>query len=112
MSPFDRPWHALSSAQCKGGRTMAQETYSTLLFDVKGNVAHITLNRPEVYNALSADMARELADVIGRCRDDSSVRAVVLTGAGRAFCGGGDLRGFYAAQQDPEGVGASVRNVL
>ncbi len=91
---------------------MAQDTYSTLLFEVAGNVAHITLNRPEVYNALSADMARELAEVIGRCQEDADVRAVVLTGAGKAFCGGGDLRGFHAAQREPGGAGAGVRSVL
>lgn len=91
---------------------MADDSYTTLRFEVRGNVARITLNRPEVYNALNAAMASELAEVVGHCRQNSTVRAVVLTGAGKAFCGGGDLRGFYAAHSGPNGAGANVREVL
>lgn len=73
--------------------------YDTLLFDVAGGVARITLNRPEAANALNLQMARELADVTLRCDEDRGVRAVLLSGTGRMFCAGGDLKSF-AAQGD------------
>ena len=66
-------------------------TYEAILLDVKDGVATVTLNRPERMNAWNAQMAAELTDVMGVCNEDDSVRAVVLTGAGRAFCAGADL---------------------
>ncbi|MEM1434468.1 MAG: enoyl-CoA hydratase-related protein [Pseudomonadota bacterium] len=60
-------------------------------------VVTITLNRPEVGNALSPVMARELSDVAIACDDDPAVAAVVLTGAGKLFCAGGDLSVMAAA---------------
>lgn len=65
--------------------------YETLLYEVSDGVATVTLNRPEVLNAFSTPMQRELAAVVLRLADDDAVRAVVLTGAGRAFCAGGDI---------------------
>lgn len=73
--------------------------YSTLLYEVKDHVARITLNRPDAANALDAEMGRELMKVAIRASEDRSVRAVILTGAGRMFCGGGDLKHF-ATQED------------
>jgi len=70
--------------------------YATLRFEVRGTIAHLTLNRPEAANAMNAEMVRELEDCIARCEDDPAVRAVLLTGAGKAFCAGGDLKGFAA----------------
>lgn len=74
--------------------------YETLLYDLTDGVATVTLNRPEVLNAFSTPMQRELAAVIARLADDSAVRAVVLTGAGRAFCAGGDI-GEMEGAADP-----------
>ena len=54
-------------------------------------IATITLNRPERLNALTFEVYRELTDMFADLRDESSVRVVVLTGAGRAFCSGGDV---------------------
>lgn len=65
--------------------------YETLLFDVKDRVATITLNRPDRMNAWNGRMAAELSDTMHECNDRDDVRAVVLTGAGRAFCAGADL---------------------
>lgn len=70
--------------------------YSTLGFEIVNRVARITLNRPDAANSLNAEMARELAHAAIRCSEDRAVRAVILTGAGRMFSGGGDLKSFAA----------------
>ncbi|MGZ5364710.1 MAG: enoyl-CoA hydratase-related protein, partial [Mycobacterium sp.] len=59
----------------------------------KGSALHILLNRPEKLNAVDTPMLNELAAAFGEAAQDDSVRAVLLTGAGRAFCSGGDLTG-------------------
>ena len=61
------------------------------LFDLKDGVATITLNRPERMNAWTAQMGAEINGHLVRCDEDDEVRAVVVTGAGRAFCAGADL---------------------
>src|SRR4051812_40803283 len=71
----------------------------TLLYEVKDHVARITLNRPDAANALDMEMARDLMHVSIRASEDPAVRAVILTGAGKMFSGGGDLKSF-AAQGD------------
>ena len=68
-------------------------SYETLLYEVDQGVATITLNRPAVLNAISPQMIEELQAVLDTIRDDAPVRAVVLTGAGRGFCAGADLKG-------------------
>lgn len=68
--------------------------YQTLLLEVKDQVATITLNRPDAYNAVNDAMAEELHLAILDCDEDPGVRAVVLTGAGKAFCAGGDVKNF------------------
>ena len=73
--------------------------FHNLLFEVRDHVAHLTLNRPEAANAINLELARELEQAALICDQDSAVRAIVLTGAGRLFCGGGDLKSFAA--QDP-----------
>jgi 2-(1,2-epoxy-1,2-dihydrophenyl)acetyl-CoA isomerase len=65
--------------------------FETLQWELADGVATLTLNRPQALNAFSAQMQRELAAVIALIADDSAVRAVILTGAGRAFCAGGDI---------------------
>lgn len=64
----------------------------SVLYEVDEAVATITLNRPEARNALTAEMKNGLTEALRRCGSDPAVRAVVLTGAGRAFCAGQDLR--------------------
>lgn len=64
-----------------------------LLYERKGAVAWLTINRPQVRNALNTALMLELHDAITRAESDAEVRAIVLTGAGdRAFCAGGDLQ--------------------
>jgi len=74
------------------------ESLTTLLFKVSEHVAYITLNRPAMANAVSLELAEELEEVARECDESSSVRAVLLTGAGRIFCGGGDLKSFAAQE--------------
>jgi 2-(1,2-epoxy-1,2-dihydrophenyl)acetyl-CoA isomerase len=69
-------------------------TYEQLLYEVNDGIATITLNRPEAYNALNDQLARELHDAVIVSSEDEAVRVVVLTGSGRAFCAGGDVKSF------------------
>ena len=70
--------------------------FETIVFEKQDGVATITLNRPERMNAVSDRMKVELSEAIADVESDDSVRVLVLTGAGRAFCAGGDLgRDFY-----------------
>jgi enoyl-CoA hydratase/carnithine racemase len=72
-------------------------TDSLILFDVDDHgVATITLNRPEKYNAFTKDMIVRWADILEQCEEDPKVKVVILTGAGKAFCTGGDIN----AQKD------------
>ncbi len=69
-------------------------SYETLLVDVKDGVASLTLNRPEVRNALNATLIRELEQALAMLEADPEARVIVLDGAGdKAFCAGADLRG-------------------
>jgi 2-(1,2-epoxy-1,2-dihydrophenyl)acetyl-CoA isomerase len=67
------------------------EAQAAVLCDVDGGVATITLNRPRALNAWTPDMGRELLATLRRAGGDSEVRAVLVTGAGRAFCAGADV---------------------
>lgn len=71
--------------------------YESLLWSEEGGVATITLNRPEKLNAMSWVMFNEIREVFRRAGREDSVRCVVLTGAGKAFCSGADLT-------DPENI--------
>jgi 2-(1,2-epoxy-1,2-dihydrophenyl)acetyl-CoA isomerase len=70
--------------------------YTTLLFDVRDNVAHITLNRPEAANSINEEMGKDLMHAALRCDEDPEIRAVLISGAGKIFSGGGDLKAFSA----------------
>jgi 2-(1,2-epoxy-1,2-dihydrophenyl)acetyl-CoA isomerase len=63
-------------------------------------IATLTMNRPEARNALTAEMQAGLFEAIPRLAADRKVRVIVLTGAGRAFCAGGDVKGFAARNAD------------
>jgi 2-(1,2-epoxy-1,2-dihydrophenyl)acetyl-CoA isomerase len=72
--------------------------FQDILLKKEDGVAIVTLNRPETLNALSLSMREGLATVFEGFRSDDTVRAVVLTGAGRAFCAGGDVKGMADAR--------------
>ena len=65
---------------------------SSILYNLEGGVGHITFNRPDKYNAFNREMALALQDQLDECAADKSVRCLVLTGQGKAFCSGQDLK--------------------
>jgi enoyl-CoA hydratase/carnithine racemase len=65
--------------------------YETVLYDVGDGVATVTLNRPDRLNAWNTRLGAELGDAMATADEDDEVRAVIVTGAGRAFCAGADL---------------------
>lgn len=73
-----------------------------LLIEGSGPVRTVTLNRPENLNAVNGALHSALADVWADLRDDDEVRAVVLTGAGKAFSAGGDMDYLVAVSSDPD----------
>jgi 2-(1,2-epoxy-1,2-dihydrophenyl)acetyl-CoA isomerase len=83
-------------------------SYEKLLYDVSDGIATITLNRPEAYNALNEQLASELHEAVIVSGEDEAVRVVVLTGSGRAFCAGGDVKSFGDHLDD---IGAHVKRL-
>ncbi len=71
-----------------------------------GRVLHLTLNRPEVRNAMSLGMVGELRAALRDAEEAGDVRAIVLRGAGGHFCAGGDLKDMAAARMSPDGASA------
>jgi enoyl-CoA hydratase/carnithine racemase len=65
--------------------------YTTILYDVEDGILTITLNRPDALNSFTNDMMLEMIDACDRADADDSVRAIIVTGAGRGFCAGADL---------------------
>ena len=66
-------------------------SYNTILYDVDDGILTLTLNRPERLNAFNREMQGEMIDAFDRADADDDVRAIIVTGAGRAFCAGADL---------------------
>lgn len=66
--------------------------YDTITLETKDGVATLTLNRPAAYNAFNDAMGEEVGDALGQAAKDGGVRALLLTGAGKAFCSGQDLK--------------------
>lgn len=79
-------------------------TYKCLLFDVKDRVATLTLNRPERLNALGDTLREDLHDAILKCGGDPGVGVIVITGAGRGFCSGGDVKSMSDRDQSGQNV--------
>jgi enoyl-CoA hydratase/carnithine racemase len=80
---------------------------ATFLYEQSDDgIATITLNRPERLNAITFDVYHELIDFFARLRDEDDVRVIIITGTGRAFCSGGDVRDIIGALQgrDAEGL--------
>ena len=72
---------------------MAEPSFETLIYSVEDGIATITLNRPEKLNAFTARMMKDLIEAFDLTDADDAVKAVIVTGSGRAFCAGADLSG-------------------
>ena len=68
--------------------------YETIRYEVQDGVAIVTLNRPEAYNALNLALGGDLFHATLEADEDRAVRCIVVTGAGKAFCAGGDVKDF------------------
>ena len=75
---------------------------STVHLERNDDLAVVRLHRPETFNAIDAVLAADLREALLTCWNDRSIRAVVLTGDGKAFCGGGDLKNISAAGEDAD----------
>lgn len=75
-----------------------------VLYEKDGRIGRITLNRPEVYNAIDDELPRELSDCVARANADDGVHVIVLAGAGEAFCAGYDLTYYAQAAGTNAGV--------
>ncbi len=71
--------------------------FDDVIYEKADRIATITLNRPDALNAVSFDLLSGLIKALEACSDDREVKAVVLTGKGKAFCAGGDVRMFHEA---------------
>ncbi|HZZ89917.1 MAG TPA: enoyl-CoA hydratase-related protein [Caulobacteraceae bacterium] len=81
-------------------------TFETIRYEADGPVLTLTLNRPEKLNAYNAVMGADLADAIAQADEDDAIRAVILTGEGRAFCAGADLSAGAGSFDTRAGAGA------
>src|SRR5262249_9974569 len=82
--------------------------YQTIRVETKAGVAAITLNRPDAYNALNLALARELFTAVLEVDEDPAGRCGVLPGAGKAFCGGGDVKDFA---DNPPRIGVLIKEL-
>ena len=82
--------------------------FKTILFEINDRVATITLNRPDAANGMSLALTTELAKAASLCDNNADLKAVILTGAGRFFCAGGDIN---AMQSNEAGPGAGVKQI-
>ncbi|MCR4265158.1 enoyl-CoA hydratase/isomerase family protein [Nitratireductor sp. ZSWI3] len=82
---------------------VAATTHEFVLSSLEDGISTITLNRPEVHNAINDKMRAELIEAFSTADADKSVRAIILTGAGKSFCSGGDIAGMRARLEAPAG---------
>lgn len=89
-----------------------------LLFSVEDSIARITLNRPERMNAFSEEMINKWIEALETVRDSDEIRAVIVSGNGRGFCAGGDIKemakgnGFFKSEEDISSTGLARKNSL
>lgn len=84
----------------------------TILYKVDGGVALLTLNRPESLNALNARLGMDLAAALRAASADAAVRVIVLCGAGKGFCSGGDLKEMAAGIANPQAPTVALVDIL
>lgn len=86
--------------------------YKTISVEVRGGVHYLTLNRPDMLNAINTEMVGELSDYFGGLFHDRSCRIVVMKGAGRAFCAGLDIKARGEGDEPPFGGGFGFQGFL
>ena len=74
---------------------------NSILYKVENNIAFVTLNRPEVFNSFNREMALNLQQVLDDCETNNDIRAIVLSGNGKAFCAGQDLKEVTSPELNP-----------
>lgn len=74
---------------------------NSITFQIENNIAWVTLNRPDVFNSFNREMAIALQERLDECEHDPGVRAIVITGSGRAFCAGQDLKEVTTPEINP-----------
>jgi 2-(1,2-epoxy-1,2-dihydrophenyl)acetyl-CoA isomerase len=74
---------------------------NSILLKIENKIAFITLNRPEVFNSFNREMALSLQNILDDCESNDEVRAIVLTGGGKAFCAGQDLKEVTSPDLNP-----------
>jgi enoyl-CoA hydratase/carnithine racemase len=85
--------------------------YETIIYDIEDGILTLTLNRPDKLNAFNGDMLNEMCDALDKADADDNVKAIIVTGAGRAFCAGADLaRGGDTFDHDAQGLGGMKRD--
>ena len=82
----------------------SQITFGDVLYEAADRVATITLNRPERFNAISATMPDDIANAVARAESDNDVHVIILTGAGKGFCGGYDLYDYAETPGENPGI--------
>ena len=104
-----RPSASPAASPCTDERHSIMEKYKDILFDVRDGVATITINRPEKYNAFTAETCEELIDAFRRAGYDKSVAVIVLGGAGdKAFCTGADQSAHEGAYEGRGTIGLPI----
>src|SRR5580704_1590841 len=81
--------------------------YNTILSTTEHNICRITLNRPDVFNSFNEEMSAEFIDALKKATKDENVRVVIITGEGKAFCSGQDLKDIQG-QTGGRSLGESV----
>src|SRR3954464_14136004 len=82
--------------------TLSPPELETLQIDIQGDIGTLTLDRPEVFNAMSPEMIGELTVAFAWLADRALLRALIVTGAGKAFCAGGDVNWFQEGVESEE----------
>jgi 2-(1,2-epoxy-1,2-dihydrophenyl)acetyl-CoA isomerase len=82
--------------------------YECIIYQVKDAVATITLNRPDAYNALNLALARDVFHATLEADENRAVRCILITGAGKAFCAGGDVKDFA---DNPDRIGVLIKEL-
>jgi 2-(1,2-epoxy-1,2-dihydrophenyl)acetyl-CoA isomerase len=73
--------------------------YETILFEITDGIATLTLNRPDVFNAFNEQQSADVIDALKVCEKDKNVRVLILTGSGKAFCSGQDLKSIAGSKR-------------